>query len=187
MRNVKVRFKIHLLLLTGILLFGCQPYSWRPHLGDPDNVLPTRVRGASDAAVINLMNELQQRGVKVVTIGQDYLVSVPSSLLFPDQSPRLIWDSYSTLNVVIAFLRQFRKIAVNVTAYSTYYQSVRRTEALSHARAAAVTDYLWSQGIDTRMLISSGEGMKYPIASCGPHGDKSLNSRVEITFRDAVT
>lgn len=84
---MKMRFKIHLLLLIGVMgLLGCQSSSssWRPPLQDANNALPTHVRGASDAAVINLMNLLQQRGVKVVTIGQDYLVSVPSGLLFPD-------------------------------------------------------------------------------------------------------
>lgn len=88
--------------------------------------------------------------------------------------------------MVIAFLKQFRKIAVNVSAYVTCYQSVHRTEALSRARAAVVANYLWEQGIDTRLLIVAGMGAKHPIATCGPRGDKSLNSRVEITFRDAV-
>lgn len=183
---MKARFKLLMICLCTMIGFmGCQS-SWSPPFQDPDNILPTRVKGSSDAAVIELMDKLHLRGVKVITIGQDYLVSVPCSILFADQSPRLTWASYDTLRMVIAFLEQFRKVAVTVTVYGTYYQSVQRTESLSRARAKAVSNYLWAQGIDTRFLVASGAGLKCPIASCGPHGDRSPNSRVEITFRDLV-
>jgi intracellular multiplication protein IcmN len=183
---VKARFKLLMACLGLMILFmGCQS-SWYPPFVDPDNLLPTRVKGASDAAVIDLMNALHVKSVKVVTIGQDYLVSIPAWTIFADQSPRLTWASYGTLETVIAFLKQFRKIAVTVTVYGTYYQSVHRTEALTRARAKAVANYLWSQGIDTRLMVASGAGLKCPIASCGPIGDRSPNSRVEITFRDQV-
>lgn len=174
-------------LLLGCLmaLGGCQPH-WQAPFEKPAESLPSRVAGSSDAKVIDEMNELRRRGVQVITMGENYLVSVPSGLLFADESPRLTWASYDTLNAVVAFLKQFRKIAVNVTAYGSHYQSVKRDMVLSRTRAQGVANYLWSQGIDSRLMFANGGGALHPIAACGKSGDLSPNSRIEITFRDSV-
>ncbi len=58
--------------------------------------------------------------------------------------------------------------------------------ALTLARARAVGDYLWSQGVDSRFIFTHGLGSDKPIVAFTEKGDKSPNSRIEITFRDAV-
>lgn len=173
-------------LLLGLLigLAACQP-SWRPSI-DPAEILPSRVDGTSDPTVIDQINDFRRRNVQVITMGENYLISVPASLLFADESPRLTWGSYDTLNRVVAFLQQFRKVAVQVTAYGSHYQSAKRDEVLSRTRAQVVANYLWSQGIDSRLMFANGGGARHPIASCGKHGDLSPNARIEITFRDSV-
>lgn len=175
-----------MILAIGVLLLGCSQSRWQP----PDEhlkVLPTRVQDTSDAAVVQKMTDLSRNGIKVVTMGQDYLVSIPMTMLFPEQSPRLTWAAYEPLNEVVAFLQQFRKIAVNVTAYGTHHRSPTRERSLTTARAAAVSNYLWSQGVDTRIVFATGAGATKPIASCGPQeGEASPNARVEITFRNAI-
>ena len=175
----------HALLLTSLLLFGCnRSETYRP---DENNLrLPSRVEGTSDATMVALKNTLTSCGVKVITIGEDYLVSIPSGALFPDQSPRLTWASYGLLNNVVKFLKQFRKVGVNVTGYSSKYVSARREHALTLARARAVGDYLWSQGIDSRFIFTEGAGSDKPIMAFAQGGDRSPNSRIEITFRDAI-
>jgi len=50
-------------------------------------------------------------------------------------------------------MKQFRKVGVNVTGYSSEYVSVKRERALALARARAVADYLWSQGIDSHWFL----------------------------------
>lgn len=152
-----------------------------------DDSLPKRVMKTSDAAMVRQIRALRKRGVTVLTMGQDYLVSIPSSQLFADQSPRLLWGSYDTLNAVVAYLAEFRKIAINVTAYGdTYNHSERREIALSKARASFVANYFWSQGLDTRLLFAAGAGPVHPIVLSGSQRDQSSNSRIEITFRDEV-
>nr|WP_302473901.1 type IVB secretion system protein IcmN/DotK [Legionella sp. PL877] len=172
------------LLALLLLLAGCtgRPYIIR----DDDPQLPRKVAGTSDKAVIGLQKSLAKCGVKVVTIGSDYLISIPSAALFPDQSPRLTWASYGLLNNVVKFLKQFRKVAVHVTSYSSKYVSPKREHALTLARSRAVADYLWSQGIDSRFIFTVGAGSDKPIMAYTQGGDKSPNSRIEITFRDAI-
>lgn len=150
--------------------------------------LPTtkKVAGTSDYAVITMQKNFNKRGVKVITIGSDYLISIPSGALFADQSPRIRWESYALLNQVVLFLKQFRKVGVNVTSYSSQYVSSRREQALTLARARVVANYLWSQGIDSRFIFTEGAGSDKPVVSFYQGGDKSPNSRIEITFRDAI-
>lgn len=163
-------------------LSGCHRHN---QYSEPQ-VLPYKVAGANDCKVINMQTQFKKYSVRVITIGQDYLVSIPSKQLFANESPRLTWESYKLLNGVACYLKQFRKIAVTVTAFSNPCGSQKRARALTLARARAVGDYLWSQGVDSRFIFTQGLGSDKPIMSFTGAGDLSPNSRVEITFRDAV-
>lgn len=176
----------HATLLASLLLLGCSRGQQYIPLEDESLRLPRKVAGTSDKQVIALQKSLAKCGVKVITIGEDYLVSIPSAALFADQSPRLTWESYGLLNNIVKFLKQFRKVAVNVTSYSSKYVSAKRERALTLARSRAVADYLWSQGIDSRFIFTVGAGSDKPIMAYTLGGDKSPNSRIEITFRDAI-
>ena len=148
--------------------------------------LPYKVNGANDRTMIAMQARFNREGVKVISVGQDYMISIPSALLFPNESPQLTWGSYSLLNAVACYLKQFRKSAINVTAFSNKCVSAERDRALTLTRARAVGDYLWSQGIDSRFIFTQGLGSDKPIVSFTQKGDQSPNSRIEITFRDAV-
>ena len=148
--------------------------------------LPCKLRGACDSTVIKYINHFNKRGIKVITKGQDYLISIPAGALFTDQTPHLTWASYSLLNEVASFLKQFRKVAITISSYSSKYISVQRERSLTLARSRVVGEYLWSQGIDSRLVFTQGLGSDKPIMSYSQGGDASPNARVEITFRDAV-
>lgn len=176
-----------LILVAVILLSGCCCGSGKMLLLNRQGFkLPTRVAGGSEAFVVAQQASFARCGVKVITIGSDYLISIPSALLFADQSPRIKWGSYSLLNRVVKFMQQFRKVGVNVTSYSNQYVSSKREQSLTLARARAVADYLWSQKIDSRFIFAEGAGSDKPISAYTQGGDRTVNSRIEITFRDAV-
>lgn len=148
--------------------------------------LPCKVEGACDITIKKHLIALNKRGIKVITMGQDYLISIPASALFADETPHLTWASYSLLNDLAFFLKQFRKIAINITSFSNKYVSVQREHALTLARSRVVSEYLWSQGVDSRFIFTEGLGSDKPIVASNQGGDKSANARVEITFRRAV-
>lgn len=148
--------------------------------------LPCKVYNATDTAIIGLQTNLNKQGVQVVTIGQNYLISIPSKAIFAEQSPRVKWGSYGLLNEVACYLKQFRKVAITVTAFSSQYKSFERERALTLARSRAVGNYLWSQGVDSRFIFTDGFGSDKPIFSAIGKRDESKNSRIEITFRRAV-
>ncbi len=148
--------------------------------------LPYKVNSANDRTIEDMQARFNREGVRVISVGQDYMISIPSATLFPNESPQLTWDSYALLNAVACYLKQFHKISINVTAFSNKCVSAERDRALTLARARAVGDYLWSQGIDSRFIFTRGLGSDKPIVALAQKGDKSPNSRIEITFRDAV-
>ena len=178
------RFRNIFILMILMLLAACHP-AVTPSIIHDEPRLPQQV-ALGDAEIISLEKRLTERGVQIVSVGQDYLLSIAAAALFGDQSPRLTWDSYDELNEVACYLRQFRKVGVDVTAYASHYVSAKREYALSAARAEAVANYLWSQGIDARLLFTQGMGSDKPIIAAARGGDKSPNSRIEITFRRAV-
>lgn len=148
--------------------------------------LPYAVGSKVDPTQINLLEVLRKQNVKVVTMGQNYLLSIPSTVLFFNQSPRLKWHSYDVLYTVACYLRQFRKVSVKVVSYSTECKSYVRQEALTRARARVVANYLWSQGIKSRFIFSQGVGNNKPLLCTMQGGDDSMNSRIEITFHDEI-
>ncbi|MGQ3888114.1 type IVB secretion system protein IcmN/DotK [Legionella sp. CNM-1927-20] len=177
----------YFIVLASLVLTGCCCGNGKMLLLTQQGFkLPTRVKGSSDAYVIAQQAGFAKCGVQVITIGSDYLISIPSVVLFADQSPRIKWGSYSILNKVVKFMQQFRKVGVNVTSYGSPYISSKREQSLTLARARAVADYLWSQGIDSRFIFAEGAGSEKPISAFMQGGDRSLNSRIEITFRDVV-
>jgi intracellular multiplication protein IcmN len=169
-----------------VLLSACQSTP-TPSIIRDEAILPEQV-ARGDAEIITLERRLSERGVQIVSVGQDYLLSISVLSLFGDQSPRLTWAAYDELNEIACYLRQFRKVGVEVTGYASRYVSSEREHALSSARAEAVANYLWSQGIDTRLLFSQGVGDDKPIvmAARARSGDKSPNARIEITFRRTI-
>lgn len=171
-------------LVALILLSACHRSTYVPEKEDPK--LPCKVLGACDKTIILYMKRFNKRGIQVITIGQEYMVSIPASYLFYDQSPRLRWSAYGLLNEVSTFIKQFRKIEIDITSFSSKYKSNQRERALTIARSRAVGSYLWSQGVDSRFIFTQGLGSEKPIIGYSQGGDKSPNARVEITFRRAV-
>lgn len=170
-------------LMVLLALTGCHRRQIEP---DPGRKLPYKVTGASDPATIKLQARIEKEGAQVITLGQDYLISVPSYLLFAYESPQIKWSSYSILGDVACYLKQFHKVSITVTAFSSKSVSIRREHALTLARARAVANYLWSQGIDSRFVFTQGLASDKPIVAYKRGGDRSPNSRVEISFRDAI-
>ncbi len=175
----KACFVVVLMCLT-----ACQQ-NLAPSILQNESKLPQQV-ALGDAEIIALEQRLARQDVQMVSIGQDYLISVPASSLFKDQSPRLTREAYKPLNEIACYLRQFRKVGINVAVFTSPYVSPKREHALSLARAQTVADYLWSQGIESRLLFTQGMGSDKPIVSISRKSDKSPNSRVEITFRRTI-
>ena len=100
-----------------------------------------------------------------------------------------MWDSFDRVNLVVDYLKQFRLVDVRVDVYSRGMNR-KQAAALSYARARAMTDYLWSQSIDARMMYTRAHSMENDPRSCSNSEKSKLSSdiheHVEITFRNTI-
>ncbi len=173
-------------IISLAMLFALIACHHRVIIDETTGKLPYKVNGSSDHARIVRQAHFDKEGIQVITVGQDYLMTIPASFLFPNESPQLKWSAYAPLNAIACYLREFRKTAIHVTAFSNKCISAQRDRALTKARARAVGNYLWSQGISSQFIFTEGLGSDKPIVASGKSGDQSPNSRIEITFRDMV-
>ena len=182
MIKVPMRILLPIVMLLCMVSSGCQSHK---RAAEPPK-WPRKVAGASDASIETLEQQLEKSGVRMISMGQDFLISIPAPLLFPEQSPRLTWASYGMLNDIACYLKQFRFVSLYVTGYSSPYMTAKRQNALTRTRARAVMDYLASQGVDGRLMVARGLGNEKPITVTNKGGDKSPNARIEITFRRTI-
>ncbi|NKB46545.1 MAG: OmpA family protein [Legionellales bacterium] len=165
------------LLLAMVLLVACQSNSRYTSKAELDRY------GVSPAKARELERHLAKRHIKIIRVGEDYLISLPNSRLFYGPSPRIQWEAYRDLNLIAEYLHQFSKITVMVVGHTDDAQTEDRNLALSRARAQNIADYLWSQNIDTRVLKAKGQGSQNPIATNVVAQGRADNQRVEIIFR----
>lgn len=170
------------LLCWGLL--GC--HTNVPHGIDDTLPLPTRVDAISDAQIVALRRKLDEKKIHVINMGDAYMISIPASAVFANESPKIRWNAYQTLDDVICYLEYYRKITVQVNAYASCYQSRTRTQALTVARARAVGNYLWTHDIEARIVFTDGLGNDKPIVAGSTCSDSSPNSRIEIIFKQVV-
>lgn len=170
------------LLLLCLLITGCS----KPREFDDEPKLPTHQEGATDEDIVSRYDKIVSNKVRIISMGDQYMISVPSKVLFANQSPKIKAKSYEVLDDIVAYLQSFRKISVKVSAYSDCYQSKARTMALTKARAKAVGLYLWTRNVESRVVITEGFGNDNPIVAKQTGDDSSPNSRIEITFKQVL-
>jgi len=174
------------MFVIALMLFmmnSCQNHRNRHSLMDSDNRLPHQVAGSSDSLILAFEKRFKKQNVRVIVMGDDYLISVPTGSIFADQSPRITWGSYALLNDIACYLRLYRKVSVQVNTYVSQYGTTRRERALALARSNAIANYLWSQQVESRFIFSHGQGSEKPIVLKSPQKDRTANARIEITFR----
>ncbi|MDP3559522.1 MAG: protein LphA [Legionellaceae bacterium] len=173
-----------LFLALALALGACKP-TYVPD-EDPRLILPPHVKNTTDKQRLDLQKKLNGEGIRVITMGDDFLISIPAQDIFATQSSRIKWESYKPLNHVAAFLKSYRKIEVTITNFVLPYRTLARQYALAVARSKEVGRYLRSQGIDGRVIFENATVEKVNRDSCGMAGDKNKRSRIEIVFRNAL-
>ncbi len=186
-------------LFACLALLACSKSSYSPSMlgsdidsstlaGNRDALkLINEYNDAHRAATIRaLEKKLARFDVKILSVGQDYMMTIPSAQLFYANSPRITWPSYAVLDIAADYLKQYTKISVRVACFTDNLGSSKRNRALSEARARKVSDYLWSQHVGARMLYTKGYGAAKPLYPNRSKASVASNNRVEITFRNIV-
>lgn len=127
-------------------------------------------------------DQLENRGVQVITLGDQILLVIPSELMFDGMTPAITPQGYSTLDNVAELLRQHTKISVTITAYTSDSIAERISLALTKQQAENVMKALWQRDINTRFIYAVGGGGTHMVQKNCIDEQGGANYRVEITL-----
>jgi outer membrane protein OmpA-like peptidoglycan-associated protein len=127
-----------------------------------------------------LRQRLEGTGVSVTRAGDRIILNMPSNITFDTDRAEVRPQFYDVLNSVAIVLAEFNKTMVDVTGHTDSDGSDEYNQDLSERRAAAVAQYLVSQGNNPQRFQVLGMGESQPIATNASAGGKAQNRRVEI-------
>lgn len=135
-----------------------------------------------DRQEMELRAELEGTGVSVTRNGDQITLNMPGNVTFATNSADLNPAFFDVLNSVGKVLGEFDKTIVEVAGHTDSTGSESYNLALSERRAASVSRYLQSQGINAQRIIQVGVGELRPVADNSTEAGKQANRRVEITL-----
>lgn len=134
------------------------------------------------------LHRLQKAHVQAIKVGETYQFIIPSSRLFiGGDSTNLNSDYDFALNTLAKLIKTYQTVAINISAFTSKQflpkGPLSQTKAITVRQAEAVAAYLWSRGIDTRLLATQGHGDQDAVASNVTPQGRQANQRVVISFR----
>jgi outer membrane protein OmpA-like peptidoglycan-associated protein len=103
-----------------------------------------------------------------------------NNITFETNAAELSAASYEEVTRIVKFMVANPNIRIEISAHTDDKGSNAYNLRLSEKRAAYVTDYLESQGIDRSRMEAHGYGEERPIAPNVTDADRAANRRVEI-------
>jgi intracellular multiplication protein IcmN len=134
----------------------------------------------------NLADQLENRGVKVLVLGDQVLIIMPSAWIFKGKTAKLRPDATSTLDLVAQFINRYTTMLVKIGAYTNDTGNRQIECYISQQQSEQIVRYLWPR-VNTRVLTSQGYGGANLIARNSPEWGEGANYRVEITFEKLPT
>lgn len=101
---------------------------------------------------------------------------------FEANSATLTTDSYKALNRVAGFLLGQSGVVIEIGGHTNNRCSSSYCKQLSASRAAAVADYLFTQGVPQAQVKHKGYGKDKPIDTNDTEQGRQRNQRVEFTI-----
>ena len=143
--------------------------------------------GGSAGAVIGRYMDKQARemdqqleNATVERVGEGILVTFESGLLFDYNSSALRSETRENLREMAAILQEYKDTELVIEGHTDSSGSESYNQTLSERRAAAVSDYLSSQGVSRSRLTVRGYGEMKPVDSNETETGRQANRRVEI-------
>jgi len=129
----------------------------------------------------NLLDQLENRGARIMVLGDQVKIVLPSALLFIGMTPKLRLEAFSTLDLMGKIINHVTSMSIKVAAYSNDVGSPEVNCIVTKQQAETIVKYLWKQ-VNTRLLFAEGMGPTNLIERNNVRWDGGANYRIEITF-----
>ncbi len=114
-----------------------------------------------------------------IEIGQTIRLN---NIFFDFDKANLKPESYEELDRLVNFLKENKKIEIEISGHTDNQGSEEYNLKLSQLRAESVLSYITSKGIDKIRLTAKGFGKSKPVASNEHEEGRAQNRRVEFTI-----
>ena len=114
------------------------------------------------------------------TPGENLKVTLPSDILFADDSSTLSKTSNSILNSIVTDLKSHQGQTIVIGAHTDIHPQKDINDQLSFQRAKAIENYLANALGENYRLLAVGYGSHRPLADNDTEVNRQLNRRVEI-------
>ena len=151
-------------------------------------VIGATVGGVAGAIIGNEMDkqarEIEEEvpGARVERVGEGIVIEFESAILFGFDSYALTPPARENLDNLSTILQRYPETDIEVHGHTDSIGSETYNQGLSERRAAAVADYLITQGVDNRRLTIIGFGELEPKYSNETAEGRAKNRRVEFAI-----
>ena len=179
MNKAKIKFTV--IIFLGLLLAACSSSAPQTWLVNPK---PTPGQIKLKQAILIIQQLRQDPAVHFIQVGETIQIVIANdAIFFPCSANLKAWTP--ALNATAGLMRQLETTSAEVAAFNndsacTPCCTPSFTQSLSARQAQVVSEYLWSKGLDTRILYPKGYGATQPL-SANPQA--WVNRRVEIRFQ----
>lgn len=126
---------------------------------------------------------LEQQGVRVIVVGEQCRVVLPSDYVFFPNSANVLSSAEPILKQVAVLVSTYATESMQVVGYTDKQDAPDYAIALTTRQAQVIAKRLWKHGVDTRLLTAIGLGHANPVDWNGSLQGQHNNRRVEISFR----
>lgn len=151
-------------------------------------IIGATIGGTAGALIGRYMDKQAEKlredldGASVERVGEGILITFESGLLFGFDSYSLLSKTRSNLQNLSSTLQEYEDTEILVEGHTDSVGADDYNQKLSEQRAAAVVDYLVTQGIDRSRLTVKGYGETQPVESNDTDAGRAVNRRVEIAI-----
>ncbi|MEM7177631.1 MAG: OmpA family protein [Pseudomonadota bacterium] len=140
------------------------------------------VDGFLDAQEGELKGALTGTGSAVLREERSLLVVFPGQETFASGSSAILPRFYDDLDQVAAVLNKYPQSYLDIMGHNDGAGTAAANQALSDARAAAVSNYLRSRGVAPVRIVTYGLGATTPIAGNALESGPARNRRIEVVI-----
>lgn len=151
-----------------------------------DAAIGAAVGAAAGAYMERQAKQIQQQMAGTgVTVNHDATtgninLTMPGNITFAHDDATLNSAFLGSLNQLAATMRQYGETTIVVAGHTDSTGQAAYNQALSERRAAAVRNYLVSQGVSSSRIQTVGYGMRQPVATNATEAGRAQNRRVEL-------
>lgn len=132
----------------------------------------------------DLEKVLASSGINVTRVDEATIkLNLPNAITFATNKSDLNPNVANSLNAIANVVNQYKETAVHVLGHADSSGAEQYNLELSQRRAAAVGNYLASQGVVSGRIVARGYGESHPIADNSTAAGKAQNRRAEIYIR----